>query len=157
MVRLMPAYTYRCPNCGSRHTITCDRDSSTKRGYDEGHAPCNECAMGSYRRDYRGDSGAEVSFAPVLQSHYNHTTSAPSHQEVHGHRDFREKLKILGAQQTARTGIESNLVPRDARGTAAARRAVKASCERYGDAGLKEQHDAAVKRGEKDPVTKTVI
>jgi hypothetical protein len=29
--------------------------------------------------------------------------------------------------------------------------------ERYGDAGLKEQHDAAVARGEKDPVTKTVI
>ena len=140
----MPAYTYRCPNCGSRHTITCDRDSSTKRGYDEGHAPCNECAMGSYRRDYRGD---RVSFAPVLQSHYNHTVGA----EVHGHRDFKEKLKILGAQQTARTGIESNLVPRDHEELR------REALERYGDAGLKEQHDAAVARGEKDPVTKTVL
>ena len=140
----MPAYSYRCPNCGSRHTITCDRDSPTKRGYDEGHAPCNECAMGSYRRDYRGDS---ISFAPVLQSHYNHTVGT----EVHGHRDFKEKLKILGAQQTARTGIESNLVPRDHEELR------REALERYGDAGLKEQHDGAVARGEKDPVTKTVI
>ena len=140
----MPAYTYRCPTCGSRHTLTCDRDSDVKAAYDEGHAPCNECAMGSYRRDYRGD---RVSFAPVLQSHYNHTVGA----EVHGHRDFKEKLKILGAQQTARTGIESNLVPRDHEELR------REALERYGDAGLKEQHDAAVARGEKDPVTKTVI
>ena len=140
----MPAYTYRCPTCGSRHTLTCDRDSSIKRGYDEGHAPCNGCAMGSCRRDLRAGS---ISFAPVLQSHYNHTVGT----EVHGHRDFREKLKILGAQQTARTGIESNLVPRDHEELR------REALERYGDAGLKEQHDAAVKRGEKDPVTKTVL
>ena len=140
----MPNYSYRCPNCGSRHTLTCDRDSPVKLGYDEGHAPCTECVYGSYRRDYRGD---RVHMAPVLQSHYNHTVGT----EVHGHRDFREKLKILGAQNEARTGIESRLVPVDHEDLR------REALEKYGDAGLKEQHDAAVKRGEKDPATKTVI
>lgn len=141
---VMPAYTYRCPNCGHTHTITCHRDSPTKAGYDEGHAPCTECAVGNYRRSYASE---RVSIAPILHSHYNHTTGTV----VGGWRDFREQLKIKSAEAEARTGIPTNLQPADPSDLR------REALEKFGDAGLKEQHDAAVARGEKEPAAKKVL
>jgi hypothetical protein len=83
----------------------------------------------------------------MLHEHYNHTTGSV----VSGHRDFRNQLRRLSAEQEARTGIATNLQPVDHRDLMAQ------SLEVHGDAGLREQHDAQVARGEKEPTSKTVL
>lgn len=137
----MPMYEYRCPNCGSVATVTDTRDGPIKARFDSGTHPCSECACGVYRRRFG------FSFTPILHTHYNHTVR----DVVHGHRDFRNKLRRMSAENEARTGIPTNLQPRDHEELR------REALDRYGDAGLKEQHDAAVKAGLKEPTGRKVL
>lgn len=136
----MPRYEYKCPECQTRVQFSSAPDGEQKQAADAHQLPCPDCAT-PVRRVF------QLTFAPVLHSHYNHTTGTV----VSGHRDFKNQLRAMGAQQEERTGIPTDFQPVDHRDL------FQRSLEKNGDAGLKEQHDAAVKAGLKEPTGRKVL
>lgn len=135
----MPIYEYKCADCRSIQTITDSRDGDLKARADAGQIACT-CG-GVYKRRF--------SFTPaaVMHEHWNPTVGGV----VSSHRQFKSELRRLSEVQEARTGIPTNLAPIDHEEL---RRMAE---ERYGDAGLREQHDGRVARGEAEPTGKMVF
>ena len=138
----MPLYEYKCPDqsCASVVQFRDVPDGDQKKLADARGLLCPECGT-PVRRVF------QLTFTPVLHSHYNPTVG----NVVSGYKDFKTQLRIAGQQQEERTGIPTDFQPVGPRDLMA--RAI----EKHGDAGLKEQHDAAVARGEKEPTGRKVL
>ena len=138
----MPLYEYKCPDqsCASVVQFRDVPDGDQKKLADARGLLCPECGT-PVRRVF------QLTFTPVLHSHYNPTVG----NVVSGYKDFKTQLRIAGQQQEERTGIPTDFQPVDPRDLMA--RAI----EKHGDAGLKEQPDAAVARGEKEPTGRKVL
>ena len=132
-------YEYKCSECNASHTITDDRDGDLKTRADLGYVPCT-CG-GFYRRRF------SFSTPPMMHEHWNPTTGTV----VSSMRQFRADLRRQSEEQEARTGIPTNLQPVD---TEELRRE---ALEQHGDAGLREQHDGRVARGEQAPTGRMVL
>lgn len=135
----MPMYEYRCDTCRATHLITDDPDGQRKARADLGHVPCT-CG-GVYRRRFSFHA------APVMHAHLNHATGTV----ISSPRQFRSELRRISDESEARTGIPTNLQPADPHELMAD------ALDTHGDDGLKSQHDAAVKRGEKEPTGRMVF
>ncbi len=138
----MPLYQYKCPEpaCAAIVEFRAAPDGDQKKLADARGLLCPECGT-PVRRVF------QLTFTPVLHSHYNPTVG----NVVSGYKDFKTQLRIAGQQQEERTGIPTDFQPVDHRDL------FQRSLEKNGDAGLKEQHDAAVKAGLKEPTGRKVL
>lgn len=134
-------YEYRCSECGNTDTITDDRDGPLKARADAGLITCTCTPDAVYRRRF------SFSTPPMMHEHYNYTVGRP----ISSMRQFRDELKRASEEHTLRTGgVPADFQPIDHE------ELVRMSLEKHGDDGLKEQHDAAVARGEK-PATGRMV
>ena len=134
----MPAYDYKCDDCGNVERVHDTHDGALKAQLDQNATPCT-CG-GTYHRQFG------FSLAPVMQEHYNYSVGKP----ISSMRQFRDELKKQGEAVEERTGIASTFEPADWT------EQMQRSLEVHGDDGLQTQHDAAVARGEKEPVGRMV-
>lgn len=135
----MPIYEYKCDTCASVQSITDSRDGDLKARADARLISCT-CG-GTFTRRF--------SFTPaaVMHEHWNPTVGGV----VSSSRQFKSELRRLSEVHEARTGIPTNLQPVDHEEL---RRMAE---EKYGDAGLKEQHDGRVARGEAEPTGRMIF
>jgi hypothetical protein len=144
----VPSYDYRCPHCSYTFTLVCSADDPDKVDFDDRRVACTPCLRDNdihpvprLKRVWAFNKG------PSFEPHVNGATGKYTTSMA----QFRSDLARASEEATKRTGIPHNYQPIDRQEQVAMAR------EKYGDAGMKEQHDAAVARGERPPTGRTVL
>lgn len=134
----MPMYEYRARDCGCDRLLSLSIDDAdtdpTKALYESGQMVC-EAHGNTYRRVFSYHKSKYRSY------------SRDGTREFTTPRSYARHLAEESRRYTDRTGIPSNFQPVDLHDPAVAP---------SDDTGMKEQHDAAIARGEKDPTPRSV-
>jgi hypothetical protein len=122
----MPAYEFRCQNCGVRLIRYIDLAGDDERtAWNRGTQPCPDCSHGHMKRVWGFRQ------APMMHEHWNASVGKP----ISSMKQFKDELRRASDEKTERTGIVHDFVPVDPKEMSA------------GDAGKREQYDRAVLDG----------
>lgn len=91
----MPIYEYRCRKCNNVQYRSTPADSI---------GACPLCRNGELRRDY-----SSISFAGVMQEHFNSTVNMP----ISDMGQFKRELRRAGEEYTRKTGMPTDYQPVD--------------------------------------------